>query len=130
MAKKTQDKDTAAAQVAGTTDTKQEASAAVAVPVDETGTVSEQTEQETPAAETERAPKQEEQKPTETGKTRQTPAEKSKVSALESVGKAAIKRHGFAEVYVTSDGAAFQLRTDAVNHAANLANKAIVKITK
>ena len=51
-------------------------------------------------------------------------------NVLESAGRAAIARHGFAEVFVTSDGLAFRLRSDAQNHAAALANKDIVKVTR
>ena len=49
---------------------------------------------------------------------------------LEKVGKAAIARHGFKEVYVTSDGQVFPQQSDARNHAADLANKEITKVTK
>lgn len=58
------------------------------------------------------------------------PAVKSAASVLENVGKAAIARHGFAEVFVTSDGLAFRLRSDAQHHAADLANKNIIKVTR
>lgn len=61
---------------------------------------------------------------------RQKPAAKSAASVLENVGKAAIARHGFAEVYVTSDGLAFRLRSDAQHHAADLACKDIIKVTR
>ena len=61
---------------------------------------------------------------------KQRPAAKSSASVLESAGRAAIARHGFAEVFVTSDGLAFRLRSDAQNHAAALANKDIVKVTR
>lgn len=58
------------------------------------------------------------------------PAVKSTASVLENVGKAAIARHGFAEVFITSDGLAFRLRSDAQHHAADLANKNIIKVTR
>ena len=61
---------------------------------------------------------------------KQRPAAKSSANVLESAGRAAIARHGFAEVFVTSDGLAFRLRSDAQNHAAALANKDIVKVTR
>lgn len=61
---------------------------------------------------------------------RQRPAAKSAASVLENVGKAAIARHGFGEVYVTSDGQAFRLRSDAQHHAADLAGKDIIKVTR
>ncbi len=49
-------------------------------------------------------------------------------SVLEKVGKAAIKRHGFKEVYVTSDGQVFPSHSDASNHAVDLTNKEILKV--
>lgn len=61
---------------------------------------------------------------------RQKPVAKSAASVLENVGKAAIARHGFEEVYVTSDGLAFRLRSDAQHHAADLACKDIIKVTR
>lgn len=61
---------------------------------------------------------------------KQKSAAKSVASVLENVGKAAIARHGFAEVFVTSDGLAFRLRSDAQHHAADLANKNIIKVTR
>ena len=51
-------------------------------------------------------------------------------SVLQKAGKAAIARHGFKEVFVTSDGQAFPLQSDARHHAADLANKEIIKVTK
>ena len=50
--------------------------------------------------------------------------------ALEEAGRAAIEEHGFPEVYVTSDGTPFRQRTDALNHAANLSDKAVLTIKK
>lgn len=55
---------------------------------------------------------------------------KSAVSVLEKAGKAAIARHGFKEVFVTSDGQVFPLFSDAKNHASDLSNKEIIKATK
>ena len=55
---------------------------------------------------------------------------KSSSSVLESAGKAVIARHGFAEVFVTSDGQVFPLRADAQNHATDLANKEIIKVIR
>jgi len=55
---------------------------------------------------------------------------KKEVSVLEKAGKAAIARHGFKEVFVTSDGLAFPLRSDAQHHASDLANKEIIKVTE
>lgn len=52
------------------------------------------------------------------------------LSALENIGLAAIERHGFREVYVTSDGLVFPLHNDAQQHAADLAGKHIIKVTK
>lgn len=63
------------------------------------------------------------------GKEKKKSAEKSATSVLENVGKSAIARHGFAEVFVTSDGMAFRLRSDAQHHAADLANRNIIKVT-
>lgn len=51
-------------------------------------------------------------------------------SVLEKAGRAAIARHGFKEVYVTSDGQVFPLQGDARSHAADLANKEITKVTE
>ncbi len=55
---------------------------------------------------------------------------KSSVSVLENAGKAVIARHGFAEVFVTSDGQVFPLRSDAQNHATALTDKEIIKVTR
>lgn len=55
---------------------------------------------------------------------------KPAASVLEKAGKAAIARHGFKEVFVTSDGQAFPLRSDAQHHAADLAGKEIIKVTE
>lgn len=55
---------------------------------------------------------------------------KPSAGILEKVGKAAIARHGFKEVYVTSDGQVFPQQSDARNHAADLANKEITKVTE
>ena len=60
----------------------------------------------------------------ESGKERK----RTKVSVLEKAGRAAIARHGFKEVFVTSDGLAFPLLSDAKNHASALANKEIIKV--
>lgn len=54
----------------------------------------------------------------------------SAASVLEKAGKAAIARHGFKEVFVTSDGQAFPLRSDAQHHAADLTSKEIIKVTE
>lgn len=53
---------------------------------------------------------------------------KTTVSVLEQAGKTAIARHGFKEVFVTSDGLAFPLLSDANNHASALFNKEIIKV--
>ncbi len=59
------------------------------------------------------------------------PAEKTSApSALESVGKAAIKEHGYDKVFVTADGVAFKLESDAKSHAANLSNRSILTVKK
>lgn len=63
----------------------------------------------------------------------QTTAENEKKdggSVLEKVGKAAIKEHGLAEVFVTSDGTVFRTENDAKNYAANLKNRSVLKVKK
>ena len=55
---------------------------------------------------------------------------KSGVSVLEKVGQAAIKEHGFKEVFVTSDGQVFSLENNAKNHAVNLKNRTILTVKK
>lgn len=98
---------------------EKETAAAQAAPIPET-----QTEQTAPAAAApERADKGKEEK-------RQKPAAKSAASVLENVGKAAIARHGFKEVFVTSDGQVFPLHSDAQHHAADLTGKEIIKVTE
>ena len=52
----------------------------------------------------------------------------SDASALKAVGLAACKRHGLAQVWVTSDGQAFAQENDAKAHALNLDNKEILKV--
>ena len=55
---------------------------------------------------------------------------KPQVSALEKVGRAAIEEHDYPEVFVTSDGTPFRQKTDALNHAANLPDKAVLTVKK
>ena len=55
---------------------------------------------------------------------------KDGVSVLEKVGQAAIKEHGFKQVFVTSDGQVFSLENNAKNHAANLKNRSILTVKK
>lgn len=50
-------------------------------------------------------------------------------NTLRSVGQAACKRAGLPEVWVTTDGMAFGLETDAKAHAQNLPSKEIQKVT-
>lgn len=50
-------------------------------------------------------------------------------NALKSVGLAACKRHRLSEVWVTSDGQTFPKENDAKNHARNLVNNEIIKVT-
>ena len=50
-------------------------------------------------------------------------------SALEAVGQAACKRHKLAQVWITSDGQAFPQEGDAKEHARNLGDKVILKVT-
>lgn len=52
------------------------------------------------------------------------------LTVLEKVGKAIIREHGYEEVYVTADGQAFHLESDAKNHAANLSDREITKVKK
>lgn len=109
MATKNKEKEAAAAQVAQTTEQQaaQEAPATV-------------TDAPAEATVTEAAPASgKEEKKT-----------KSAVSVLEKAGKAAIARHGFKEVFVTSDGQVFPLFSDAKNHASDLSNKEIIKVKK
>ena len=109
MATKNKGKEAAATQVVKTTEQQaaQEAPAAV-------------TDAPAEATTTEAAP----------SKGKEGKKTKSAVSVLEKAGKAAIARHGFKEVFVTSDGQVFPQQSDARNHAANLANKEITKVTK
>lgn len=117
---KNKEKETAAAQAAPTPET-QTAQAAPA-PVTE-APAEEKTAAAAPTPETEKADKKaaaakEEKKPNPV------------VSVLEKAGKAAIARHGFKEVFVTSDGQVFPLRSDAQHHAADLTGKEIIKVTE
>lgn len=65
-----------------------------------------------------------------TGKNQKPKVEaKSGTSALKAVGLAACKRHGLAEVWVTSDGQAFSIEGDAKSHARNLGDKTTLKVT-
>ena len=50
-------------------------------------------------------------------------------SALKAVGTAACKRHGLAQVWVTSDGQCFPQEGDAKEHTRNLSSKEIIKVT-
>ncbi|HAX56538.1 MAG TPA: hypothetical protein DCY08_03740 [Bacteroides stercoris] len=99
---------------------EKEAAAAQAAPTPET-----QTAQAAPAPVTE-APAEE--KTAAAAKEEKKP--KPAASVLEKAGKAAIARHGFKEVFVTSDGQVFPLRSDAQHHAADLTGKEIIKVTE
>lgn len=103
---KTKEKETAAAQAAPTPE-KQEAQPAT---VTETST--------------------EEKADTKATATKEKKKPNSAASVLEKAGKAAIARHSFKEVFVTSDGQAFPLRSDAQHHAADLTSKEIIKVTE
>lgn len=50
-------------------------------------------------------------------------------SALRAVGVAACKRHQLTQAWVTSDGQVFPQEGDAREHAKNLPNKEILKVT-
>lgn len=84
-------------------------------------------EKETAAAQAAPAPEKADKKPA-AAKEKKKPEPAGGV--LEKVGKAAIALHGFREVYVTSDGQAFPLQSDARSHAVDLADKKIIKVTK
>ncbi len=47
---------------------------------------------------------------------------------LVKVGRAAMKRHGLKEVYVTSDGQVFAQKGNANSHARNLENKEVITV--
>ena len=49
-------------------------------------------------------------------------------SVLVKVGRAAMKRHGVKEVYVTSDGQVFAQKGNANAHARNLENKEVITV--
>lgn len=117
---KTKEKETAAVQAALTPE-KQEAQPAT---VNETST-------EGKAAAAAPAPEKADKKAeTKATATKEEKKPNSAASVLEKAGKAAIARHGFKEVFVTSDGQAFPLRSDAQHHAADLAGKEIIKVTE
>lgn len=68
---------------------------------------------------------------TEENKTEKTATEKKDCgSALEKVGKAAIKAHGLKEAFVASDGTVFRLESDAKNYAVNLKDRSILTVKK
>lgn len=117
---KTKEKETAAAQAAPTPE-KQEAQPAT---VNETSTGGKAV---AAAPAPEKADKKAETKATATKEEKKP---NSAASVLEKAGKAAIARHGFKEVFVTSDGQAFPLRSDAQHHAADLTSKEIIKVTE
>lgn len=115
---KTKEKETAAAQAAPTLE-KQEAQPATVTSTEEKAAAA--------APAPEKADKKAETKATATKEEKKP---NSAASVLEKAGKAAIARHGFKEVFVTSDGQAFPLRSDAQHHAADLAGKEIIKVTE
>jgi len=55
---------------------------------------------------------------------------KAAVSVLEKAGEAALKLNGLEKVWVTADGQAFALESDARNHAANLKDSQIITVSK
>lgn len=99
---------------------EKEAAAVQAAPTPET-----QTAQTAPAPE-----KADKKAKTKATATKEEKKPNSAASVLEKAGKAAIARHGFKEVFVTSDGQAFPLRSDAQHHAADLTSKEIIKVTE
>lgn len=117
---KNKEKETAAAQAAPTPET-QMVQAAPALVIE--APAKEKVATVAPAPETEKA----EKKATAVKEEKKS---KPTASVLEKAGKAAIARHGFKEVFVTSDGQAFPLRSDAQHHAADLAGKEIIKVTE
>lgn len=72
----------------------------------------------------------EDKKEVQTAQKGKPAAAKKTLSVLEKVGKTAIREHGLAEVYVTSDGQAFRMESDAKNHAANLKDREVLKVKK
>lgn len=71
--------------------------------------------------------------PTMAQKTKETKTQekpKASVSVLEKAGIAALELNGLQKVWVTSDGQAFALESDARNHAANLKDSQIITVTK
>ncbi len=88
--------------------------------------------EQTAAAETQAAPKGEAKAKGKTdtkGKSEPKPKAKADTgNALKSVGLDACKRHGVAEVWVTSDGQSFPQSGDAKAHAANLNDKQILNV--
>lgn len=77
-------------------------------------------------AKTESKPKKEAKAKTES-KTESKPKAEAG-GALKSVGLDACKRHGLAEVWVTSDGQSFGVEGDAKAHAANLKDKTTLNV--
>lgn len=67
---------------------------------------------------------------TQEKKTKKAKSAQVSETILQKVGKAAIVRHGFSAVYVTSDGQAFAQECDAKSHASDLKNNEIIKVTK
>lgn len=92
-------------------------------------TIEQQVAQEAPAAVTD-APAEATTSEAVPAKGKEEKKPKSAVCVLEKAGKAAIARHGFKEVFVTSDGQVFPHSSDAKNHASDLSNKEIIKVTK
>lgn len=98
-----------------------------AVEQKENPSVKEQPEKKAPAT---KVPKTAEKKGAKSSDPKPKKEGKPQVSALEKVGRAAIEEHDYPEVFVTSDGTPFRQKTDALNHAANLPDKAVLTVKK
>lgn len=53
----------------------------------------------------------------------------SGTNALKAIGMAACRRHSLKQAWVTTDGQTFANESDAINHASNLNEKEILKVT-
>lgn len=84
-----------------------------------------QTGQQPEAAESKATKAKSESKP----KAKTKSETESGASVLRAVGVEACKRHQLTQVWITSDGQAFPQEGDAKEHARNLGDKVILKVT-
>lgn len=70
-----------------------------------------------------------EQQPAPTENKSKSKGKSAGSNALRSVGLAACRRHELGEVWVTADGMAFAMESDARAHSRNLENDTILKVT-